>query len=549
MKGHSIETSKTAAGIPVAVEHIPGCRSYGCMIGVATGSRDESKDILGLSHLLEHTVFRRTSKRDSYQMAVEMEGAGGEMNAFTGREMTAFYAVTIKETAGVARDMIGEIVADPLIAEEDTELEKKIVLQELSMIKNEPESYIHDLFSMELWRGHPLCQDEGGDEKLVAGMTSRDLRAYYDERYLIPNLCVYAAGDADLDETVEWAESALDGMTGGRRNARSAPPTPESGYRFVENKADHYQVAMGFPAPGASSPDRTAVKMLSAVLGSGTSSRLFQNVREKKALVYSIYSTVSQHSDASSMAVYMSCTDENVVEAMTTTSSVIGGLLKEGLEKGELERAKRLVKGANIRAMESTESRLYRLGVNHMLSGDTETLEERLGKIDAVTEDDIMRAAELYLREDRLNTVVFGERNRKLKHFDAGSLSFRSHPSAQEHHPAVLGDLELPDRESGLLHQRYDIRIVAEPGAISLEGLLHVPLVTWIGLHLRSDDEQASLREDPVDLRYRGLEIRPEEVRLHGGHHIDGAVPVGQGIDRCAFRDQGALGDQVRVDL
>ncbi|MBQ7621030.1 MAG: insulinase family protein, partial [Candidatus Methanomethylophilaceae archaeon] len=342
MNGHTISVSKTAGGIPVVVENIPDSQSVAYMIGVATGSRDETEGIYGLSHLLEHTVFRETKTMDSYQMAKEIEGAGGELNAFTGREMTAFYGITIKETADVARRIVGDIVANPLINEKSTELEKKIVLQELSMIKNEPDRYIHDLFSMVLWKGHELEQDEGGDEKLVEKMTFEDLRAYYDEKYRIPNLSVYAVG-ADMEETVAWAEETLDGMSGGKRNVRSEPPMPKGKYEFVANDSDHYQVAMGFQAYGSSHPDRAAVSMLSAVLGSGTSSRLFQDVREKKALVYSIFTSVSQNSDASSLATYMSCTKENVAEAMETTSKVIGKFLSEGLEKGELERAKRLV--------------------------------------------------------------------------------------------------------------------------------------------------------------------------------------------------------------
>jgi len=286
MNGHTISVSKTAGGIPVVVENIPDSQSVAYMIGVATGSRDETEGIYGLSHLLEHTVFRETKTMDSYQMAKEIEGAGGELNAFTGREMTAFYGITIKETADVARRIVGDIVANPLINEKSTELEKKIVLQELSMIKNEPDRYIHDLFSMVLWKGHELEQDEGGDEKLVEKMTFEDLRAYYDEKYRIPNLSVYAVG-ADMEETVAWAEETLDGMSGGKRNVRSEPPMPKGKYEFVANDSDHYQVAMGFQAYGSSHPDRAAVSMLSAVLGSGTSSRLFQDVREKKALVYS----------------------------------------------------------------------------------------------------------------------------------------------------------------------------------------------------------------------------------------------------------------------
>ncbi len=424
MSGHTIKVSETSGGVPVVVENIPDSQSAAYMIGVATGSRDETSDIFGLSHLLEHTVFRETKTMDSYQMAKEIEGAGGELNAFTGREMTAFYGITIKETADVARKIVGDIVANPLINEKSTELEKKIVLQELSMIKNEPDRYIHDLFSMVLWRGHELEQDEGGDEKLVEKMTSEDLRAYYEEKYRIPNLSVYAVGSIDMKETVAWAEDTLDGMSGGKRNIRKEPPMPTGKYEFVANDSDHYQVAMGFPAYGSSHPDRTAVSMLSAVLGSGTSSRLFQDVREKKALVYSIFTNVSQNSDASSLTAFMSCTKENVGEAMETTSKVIGNLLKEGLEKGELDRAKRLVKGANVRAMESTDNRLYRLGVNHMLNGSIETLEERLKKIESVTEEDVMRVAEDLLRSERMNTVVLGKNSRKFKNYDVTKIAF-----------------------------------------------------------------------------------------------------------------------------
>ncbi len=424
MSGHSIDVSRTSGGIPVVAETIPGSQSAGYMIAVATGSRDEHPEIFGLSHLLEHTVFRETKTRDSYQMAKEIEGAGGEINAFTGREMTAFYGITIKETADVAMDIVGDIVANPTINDKDTELEKKIVLQELNMIKNEPESYIHDLFESQLWRGHPLCQDEGGDESIVEGLGSSDLRAYYEEKYKIPNLAVYAVGAVDLDATVSWAEGALDCMSGGQRNPRSPPKTPESSYKFVKNDADHYQIAMGFPAYGASHKDRMAVSMLSAVLGSGTSSRLFQAVREQKALVYSVYTSVSQCSDASSLTTYMSCTGPNVVEAMETSAAQFGKLLKEGLEKGELERAKRLVKGANVRAMESTDNRLYRMVVNHMLNGTAESLDERLARIDAVTEDDLMRVAEDILRADRLNVVVLGKGNKKVREYDSAGLSF-----------------------------------------------------------------------------------------------------------------------------
>lgn len=419
-----IVQAKTSAGIPVIVDKIQNCQSAGFTIAVATGSRDEVPGIFGLSHLLEHTVFRATKTRDSYQMAKEMEGAGGELNAFTSMEMTAFYGMTIKETAPTAMEMVGDIVANPLINDEGTELEKKIVLQELSMIENEPESYIHDLFESHLWRGHQLSQTEGGDKETVARLTSKDLRAYYEEKYRIPNLAVYAAGNVDVDATVGWAERTLDGMSGGKRNIRTEPPTPKADYKFVESEADHLQVAMGFPKPGASHKDHMASALLAAILGSGTSSRLFQSVRESKALVYSIYSQICQQSDAGSIAIHMSCTDKNVEEAMRTTSFEIGRLLKDGLEKGELDRIKNLVKGSNVRAMESTSRRMYRLCKSNMLKGSVETLEESLAKIDAVTEDDVMRVARDLLRNETMNVMVLGKANKAIKSMSIDDLGF-----------------------------------------------------------------------------------------------------------------------------
>lgn len=198
------------------------------MVAIKTGSRDEPDNMLGISHLLEHVVFRRTKTRDSYQISKEIEGAGGEINAFTGREITAFYGVTIHETANILRDIISDIVVNPSINENDTELEKKIVLQELEMIKSEPDSYIHDLFESFIWRGHSLSKDEGGNEHIVKNMRAYDLKEYYMERYKVPNIYVYATGPVDTNDTLSWAESTLDCMGNGHNNKRFAPKKPIS---------------------------------------------------------------------------------------------------------------------------------------------------------------------------------------------------------------------------------------------------------------------------------------------------------------------------------
>ncbi|MDR3282232.1 MAG: insulinase family protein [Candidatus Methanoplasma sp.] len=417
-----ISESKTPAGIPVLTGQDRNSRSAGYMVAVRTGSRDEDPAVGGISHLLEHVVFRATKKYSSYQMAKEMEGAGGELNAFTGRETTAFYGITIRETADVAREMVADIVANPLIEKNDVELEKKIVLQELSMIESEPDSYIHDLFANNLWRGHPLSQDEGGSPDIVGRLDDKDLKGYYEERYGAPNLSVFAVGSMDPEEAVAWASESFDGMVGKLRRERSAPPVPKAGYFFKKNRSEHCHVAIGFPAYAPGHALRTASVLLGGVLGSGTSSRLFQEVREKRALVYSVHTMLDQSSDAGALCTFLSSTDENTLESVETVAKTFSVFRKEGLEKGELERTKRLIKGALVRAAESTERRMYMLARDYMLDGRPRTLAERLEAIDAVRDEDVMKAAGELMHADTLNITVLGKGNRGIRKFDLSGL-------------------------------------------------------------------------------------------------------------------------------
>ena len=414
-----ITLSKTDAGIPVITDNISDTRSVGYMVTVRTGSRDEDKSVLGISHLLEHVVFRSTKTRTSYQIAKEMEGAGGMLNAFTGKEATGYYGLTISETADVAREMVSDIVANPLIGDEDTEMEKKIVLQELSMIKNDPGSYIYDLIDETIWRDHELGQGEGGKESIVENLTYEDLRTYYKDRYGAPNLAVFAVGNVNEKESIAWASEKFDSMNAITAPKRSKPTMPKPKYRFVSNKADHYQVALGFPLCESADPDiRYPMSMLSAVLGSGTSSRLFQEVREKNALVYSVFAAGIQNTDASYLGMFMSSTAENVEKSIDATSKVIRAFMNEGLEAGELERSKRLIKGEIIRSQESTSRRMTSVAREYMLTGGLYSLEDKLSKIDVVTEEDVMKIAARLIRSDTLNTVVLGKSDKRLKELD-----------------------------------------------------------------------------------------------------------------------------------
>ncbi len=420
MQHDPVEISETESGIPVITEKVPGA-SAGFLVAVRTGSRDEREGIGGISHLLEHTVFRETRNMDSFEMAKVMEGAGGELNAFTGKEMTAFYGITLAETGDVAMRMVADIVSNPLLSEKDTELEKAIVLQELSMIKSEPETYIHDLFESRLWAGDPLGWDEGGEEDVVAGLTFEDLREYYGERYGRPNLAVFATGEFDRKAVEAWAQDSFSQMDAPFRSARKVPRTPCARYSVESTHTDHIQIALGFPTSAGDQHERDTLSVLASVLGGGTSSRLFQQVREKNALVYSIYATASSYSDAGYLASFMSCTAKNVAKARDETLAVIRGFLKEGLEEGELERTKNMLKGAFSRSAETTDNRIYRLCRNYMTYGAARGTKATLDSISSVTAEDVMSAAEKYLRADRLNLTVLGKVGKRIQDYDISS--------------------------------------------------------------------------------------------------------------------------------
>ena len=422
MQDNPIELTKTAAGIPVITERVPNSASAGFLVAVRTGSRDEYDGIYGLSHLLEHTVFRETKTRNSFEMAKEMEGAGGELNAFTAKEMTGYYGITLAETSEVAMKLVGDIVANPLINEKDTELEKEIVLQELSMVKSEPETYIHDLFEENLWDGNELGRDEGGTEDTVKPLTHKDLRKYYDERYGRPSLAVFATGDIDPARVAEWAEETFDPMEASVVNSRTSPAMPGAKYTCTDHNSEHINIGFGFPVGRMDAKERVTAKVLGAVMGAGTSSRLFQNVREKNALVYSIYSNGHNYSDAGYISAAMSCTGKNVIKALQETARSYSEFRRNGLEKGELERTKNLLKGAVARGAETTDNRIYSMCVGYMTHGSASSTADTLAMIDSVTEDEVMAAAEKYLRADALNISVLGRCSKKIQDFDASSL-------------------------------------------------------------------------------------------------------------------------------
>ncbi len=421
---YELSLTSTTAGIPVAVERIPESQTSGYLLAVRTGSRDEESRIMGISHLLEHVLFRGTKNRDNVRIMREIEEAGGQLNAFTSAEVTAYFGVTLDRTAQVAKDLVADITVNPLIRSEDIEMEKKIVLQEISMWEDDPDSYIHSLFARTLWDGHGLGLLEAGEVETVKALTEEDLRTYFEERYRLPEISVIACGNVDVDDVTTWAEENFDNRNGSKGIVREAPKDHGTGMKVFPRDGEHSYVGMGFPSYPSNHPDRTALRALNAILGAGGSSRLFQSVREEKCLVYSIHTSVDQHSDAGSLAAYFSCTEENVVETITTVVDELARLRRDGIEEEELQKAKNMVRGHLVRAMESTSNRMYRLARNYMLSGEAVPFQNDLKRMDTVTLDDVMRVADDLLRPDRLNIAIYGRETEDLKKLDLGAFDF-----------------------------------------------------------------------------------------------------------------------------
>lgn len=409
---------RTDAGIPVVVDRLSNARISGYLVCFNTGSRDESLSQYGISHLLEHVVFRGTDSRSSLDISRTVESAGGQLNAFTSKEMTAYYGVTLDRTANVAQELVADICLHPRLLQEDIDTEKKIVLQEISMWENDPESYIHKLFSEVLWSGHALSQNEAGEEDVVLGLSESDLRSYFQERYRAPNISVFACGNVDEEQVKAWASENFDPVKGGRRMDRKAPQSNGEHFRIFPREGDHSYVAMGFPAYDSRHSGRNALRLLNTIMGGGMSSRLFQKVREEKGLVYSIYNSSDQYSDAGNLGTFFSTTDENVMEAMEIVAREYRLLKEEGLHPGELQRAKNLIGGSMAKSMESTSSRLYRLTRDYMLRGTVRSFDEEMAALESTTEEQIMQVAEELLHADRMTSVVYGQENAALRRLE-----------------------------------------------------------------------------------------------------------------------------------
>ncbi|MDQ3153333.1 MAG: insulinase family protein [Actinomycetota bacterium] len=385
----------------VVTEHVPGARSAAVGMWVGVGSRDEPEPVAGAAHYLEHLLFKGTARRTAAQIAEEIDAVGGELNAFTAREHTCYYAHVLDSDLPLAVDLVCDVLGDALLDPADVDLERRVVLEEIAMRDDDPEDLLADEFTAALLGSHPLGRPVLGTEASITGMGRDALHGFYAQRYTPERMVLAVTGAV----THEGVLDALERSAGSRLRGSAVPEAPRrhrepvsGGGRVVVRSDDSEQahLMLGVPAMDRHDERRYVLGVLDAALGGGMSSRLFQQVREQRGLAYSVYSSVDAWSDTGILSVYAGCSPERLGEVAGVVRGVLADVAADGLSDAELARGKGQLRGGLVLGLEDTAARMSRLGRAELHHGTRETVDEVLARIDAVRGEQVSSlAAEL----------------------------------------------------------------------------------------------------------------------------------------------------------
>jgi predicted Zn-dependent peptidase len=402
------------SGLRIITEAIPATRSISLGVWAGIGSRDETPAMSGASHFLEHLLFKGTHKRTALQISSEIEAVGGETNAFTTKEYTCYYARVLDDDLALAVDVLVDAVADSLLDPADVETERGVILEEIAMHEDEPGDEVHDVFTEAIFGDHPLGRLISGTEESITPMTRAQINGFYRRRYTPPNIVIAAAGSLDHATVVRLVRKALAGTPLDGRPG--APAGPRLGSRRVATQKPHTvvrnrdteqaHVVLGGVGIGRRDDRRFALGVLNNVLGGGMSSRLFQEIREKRGLAYSVYSYAGQYADAGVFGVYAGCAPGKVEEVLDLIRAELAVVAADGLNAEEVARGKGMVKGSYVLGLEDTGSRMSRLAKTELHYGELMSVDQLLARVDAVTEDEVRKVAKELLDQPMTLAVV-----------------------------------------------------------------------------------------------------------------------------------------------
>jgi predicted Zn-dependent peptidase len=409
----NVRRRELPGGLRVFSEPLSEATSVSLGVWIRAGSRDERDEVAGITHLMEHMLFKGTPELDALGIAQAFEGIGAQENAATGEEYTVLYARFLPEHLEKALDLMGGMVLRPTFA--DLEREREVIVEEIKMYEDRPDQMADEYLSSLIFHGDPLGRPIIGSAETVRGVDHETLKNFHRGTYTSQNVFVVGAGRLDPDELEAMVEEKFRGLPSGEpfaRNVRSEPPQSRVHYRFKETEQYHVSVgSLGIPA---SSEDRFAMAALNNVFGGGMSSRLFQEVREKRGLAYAVYSYHQAYSDAGAIKTYVGSTTGNVEEAVDIIVREMNKMRETPVEPEELERTKQQLKSSTLLALESTAARMNRVGRSVIQESELLSPEEIAERIEAVTAEDVMRLANDHLDTEKMYLSAVGPKELDL---------------------------------------------------------------------------------------------------------------------------------------
>jgi predicted Zn-dependent peptidase len=395
-------------GVRVLCEPLTHVGSASVGLWCQTGSANEDENEAGITHLIEHMLFKGTKTRTAKQIAEEIEGRGGMLNAFTDRENTCYYCHVLGADAENAIDVLSEMVTDSLLDPKELAVEKGVVLEEIKRGEDEPSDHVHDLHLQNRWPGHILGKPIIGTPQSVSSFQDTDLRRYMARRYLGGRVLLAIAGNVDPVAVVRAAERRLGGLSGGGENGRLTKPESIPGKREVAKEVEQVHFCIGADGSSYYDEDRYAGSVMDGILGSGMSSRLFQEVREKRGLAYAIGSYVLSYAPGGLFTIYGGTSLDKWEEVQEVVRIELDKMVAGGAAPDELERTKRSIAGHIVISLEGMNARMIRMARNELHHGRQVPVDEVLAKINAVTNDDLVDYAVRNLPEDRTTTTAIG---------------------------------------------------------------------------------------------------------------------------------------------
>ncbi|MEO6712196.1 MAG: pitrilysin family protein [Mycobacteriales bacterium] len=414
--GGVIRRTVLPGGLRVVTESMPGVRSVAFGIWVNVGSRDESPALAGASHFLEHLLFKGTKKRDALEIAAVMDAVGGEMNAFTTKEYTCYYARVLDVDTPLAVDLVSDMVTSSLIATSDVDAERGVILEEIAMHDDAPDDVVHDAFAQTVFGDHPLGRPVLGSVQSITAMPRTGVHGYWKRRYKPADMVIAAAGNLDHAKLVRLVRKAFeptglldDGLLTAASRRRGTVVAPQlASVDLVRRPTEQANLVLGTVGLARDDNRRYALGVLNNALGGGMSSRLFQEIREKRGLAYSVYSYSSQYADTGLFGVYAGCLPAKAKEVLKLCREQLDLIMTSGITADELARGKGQLKGSMVLGLEDTGSRMSRLGKSELVHNEILTVDEVIRRIDAVTLDETRQVAADILADSALGLAVIG---------------------------------------------------------------------------------------------------------------------------------------------